>query len=377
MPRVNGYAALEARGQLVPFVFDRRDVKPHDVAVDIAFCGICHSDIHQARDEWTGDAIFPMVPGHEIVGTVRTIGASVTKFTVGDTVGVGTFVDSCRTCDNCRAGLEQYCIPGNSQTYNGHEQDGKTPTRGGYSNAVVVDENYVLRMPPALPIHAAAPLLCAGITLYSPLRHWRVGPGSRVGVIGLGGLGNVGVKLARAMGADVSVFSHSPRKRDEALRLGATRYHVMPDMELFEQLKQSFDVILNTVSVPIDWNRYVELLRLDGTMVIVGIPASPVPMEAMPLIQARRCVAGSGTGGVAETQEMLDFCAAHHIISDVEVVRIQDVNDAWNRVVNNEVHGRLVIDMASLPAPGLDEAAVTDIGLGPGPAPGWWRRAQE
>lgn len=376
MPRVNGYAALEARGRLVLFAFDRRDVRPHDVAIDITFCGICHSDIHQARDEWT-DSAFPMVPGHEIVGIVRRVGASVTRFKVGDTVGVGTFVDSCRACDNCRAGLEQYCIPGNSQTYNGTEQDGKTPTRGGYSNHIVVDEHYVLRMPPSLAPQGAAPLLCAGITVYSPLRHWKVGPGSRVGIIGLGGLGNVAVKLARAMGAEVTVFSHSQRKRDEALRLGAKRFYVMPNLDVAEELKYGLDLIVNTVSVPLEWSRYVELLRLDGTMVIVGIPGSPAPVEAMPLIGARRCVAGSGTGGIAETQEMLDFCAAHNIVSDVEVVRIQEVNEAWNRVVSNDVRGRLVIDMASLPAPGLDEEAVTDIGLGPGPAPGWWRRAQE
>ena len=376
MPRVNGYAALEARGRLVLFAFDRREVRPHDVAIDIAFCGICHSDIHQARDEWT-DSAFPMVPGHEIVGRVRRVGAAVTKFAVGDTVGVGTFVDSCRTCVSCQAGLEQYCIPGNSQTYNGTEQDGKTPTRGGYSNAIVVDEGYVFRMPPSLPPHAAAPLLCAGVTLYSPLRHWKAGPGSRVGIIGLGGLGNIGVKLARAMGAEVTVFSHSPKKRDDAKRMGATHYYVMPDLERFDELKHTYDLIINTVSVPIDWNRYLEMLRVDGTLVIVGIPPQPVPIEAMPIVQARRCVAGSGTGGIAETQEMLDFCAAHNIVSDVEVVRIQDVNEAWDRVVSNDVRGRLVIDMASLPAPGLDEEAVTDIGLGPGPAPGWWRRAQE
>ena len=376
MPRVNGYAALKARDRLVLFAFDRRDPHPHDVAIDIKYCGICHSDIHQARDEWT-DSSFPMVPGHEIVGVVRSVGAAVTRFKTGDIVGVGTFVDSCRKCDNCRAGFEQYCIPGNSQTYNGNEQDGKTPTRGGYSNAIVVDENYVFRMPATLSMAGSAPLLCAGITMYSPLRHWKAGPGKRVGIIGLGGLGNVGVKLAHAMGADVTVFSHSPKKRDEALRLGANRCFVMPDMERFEELQHSLDLIINTVSVPIDWSRYVELLRLDATMVIVGIPPAPVPVEAMPLISARRCIAGSGTGGLAETQEMLDFCAAHNITSDVEVVRIQDVNASWDRVVNNDVRGRLVIDMASLPAPGLNDEAITDRGFGPGPAPGWWRRAQE
>lgn len=376
MPRVNGYAALEARGRLVLFAFDRREVRPHDVAIDIAYCGICHSDIHQARDEWT-DSAFPMVPGHEVVGIVRGVGSSVTKFAFGDTVGVGTFVDSCRKCDNCRAGLEQYCIPGNSQTYNGTEQDGKTPTRGGYSNAIVVDENYVFRMPPSLALPGAAPLLCAGITMYSPLRHWKAGPGSRVGIIGLGGLGSIGVKLARAMGAEVSVFSHSPRKREEALRLGAAHYYVMPDTERFAELQHRFDLILNTVSVPIDWSRYAELLRLNGTLVVVGIPPSPVPVEAMPIIQSRRSIAGSGTGGLAETQEMLDFCAAHDIVCDVEIVRIQDVNAAWDRVVKSDVRGRLVIDMTSLPAPGLNDEAITDRGLGPGAAPGWWRRAQE
>ena len=347
MPTVQGYAALTAKARLTPFRFERRTPKPHDVAIEIKYCGICHSDIHQARDEWTG-SIFPMVPGHEIAGIVTSVGSDVTMFAVGDRVGVGCFVDSCRECANCKAGVEQYCTPGNSQTYNGLERDGVTPTMGGYSGAIVVDENYVLRMPNSIPLDAGAPLLCAGITLYSPLRHWKAGPGTRVGIIGLGGLGHMGVKIASTMGADVTVFSHSARKRDEAIRLGAHHFCVTNDAEALTPLAQTFDLLINTVSVALDWNLYLNMLRLDGSMVVVGIPEAPVPLAAMPLVQARRRVAGSGIGSIAETQEMLDFCSRHSILADIELVKIQDVNEAWEWVIKGDVRSRFVIDMASL-----------------------------
>jgi uncharacterized zinc-type alcohol dehydrogenase-like protein len=347
MPTVHGYAALAAKARLTPFRFERRVPRPHDVAIDIKYCGICHSDIHQARDEWTG-SIFPMVPGHEIAGIVTAVGSGATLFAVGDRVGVGAFIDSCRECANCKAGVEQYCMPGNSQTYNGLERDGITPTMGGYSKSIVVDENYVLRMPKNVPLDAGAPLLCAGITVYSPLRHWKAGPGTRVGVIGLGGLGHVAVKIARAMGADVTVFSHSARKRDEAIRLGAHHFCLTQDAETLTPLAQTFDLLINTVSVALDWNLYLNLLRVDGSMVVVGLPEARVPVAAMPLVQARRRVAGSGLGGIAETQEMLDFCSRHNILADIERVKIQQVNEAWDRVVKGDVRSRFVIDMDSL-----------------------------
>ena len=348
MPKASGYAALSADAQLTPFAFDRRDPRPHDVAIDITYCGICHSDIHQARNEWKGDSIYPMVPGHEIAGFVTGVGSAVTRFKVGDAVGVGCFVDSCRACANCTAGFEQYCVETPTLTYNGRERDGVTPTMGGYSNAIVVDEHYVLRMPGNLRLEAAAPLLCAGITLYSPLRHWKVGTGTRVGIIGLGGLGHVGVKIACAMGAEVTVFSHTPRKRDEAMRLGAHHFHVSSHPEVFTTLQQTFDLVINTVSVATDWNQYLELVRLDGTMVVVGIPQAPVPLTAQSLLGARRRLAGSAIGSIAETQEMLDFCGQHAIVADIEVIPIHEVNDAWRRILASDVRYRFVIDMASL-----------------------------
>jgi uncharacterized zinc-type alcohol dehydrogenase-like protein len=348
MPKVSGYAALSAEAPLRPFAFDRRDPRPHDVAIDIKYCGICHSDIHQARNEWTGDSIYPMVPGHEIAGVVTRVGASVTKFKVGDAVGVGCFVDSCRACANCKAGVEQYCVETPTLTYNGRERDGVTATMGGYSNAIVVDEHYVLRMPANLPLDAAAPLLCAGITLYSPLRHWKAGPGSRVAIVGLGGLGHMGVKIAHAMGAEVAVFSQTPGKRDEAIRLGAQHFHVSSQPEVFTALEQTFDLVINTVSAAIDWSQYLGLLRLDGTMVVVGIPQAPVSLSAQPLLKARRRLAGSAIGGIAETQEMLDFCGQHRLPADIELVSIQQVNQAWKRVLASDVRYRFVIDMDTI-----------------------------
>ncbi|HEY6359193.1 MAG TPA: NAD(P)-dependent alcohol dehydrogenase, partial [Vicinamibacterales bacterium] len=293
MPRTHGYAALSARSPLAPFAFDRRDPRPHDVAIDIKYCGICHSDIHQVRNEWTGDSIYPMVPGHEIAGVVTGVGTDVTRFTIGDPVGVGCFVDTCRVCVSCQAGLEQYCVAPPTFTYNGIERDGVTPTMGGYSNAIVVDENYVLRMPPSLPLDAAAPLLCAGITLYSPLRHWKTGPGTRVGIIGLGGLGHMGVKIARALGAEVTVFSRSRRKHDDAMRLGAHHFHVTSRPDALATLERTFDLIINTASAAVDWSQYLKMLRVDGSMVVVGIPETPVSLAAQPLIQGRRSLAGS------------------------------------------------------------------------------------
>jgi uncharacterized zinc-type alcohol dehydrogenase-like protein len=344
-----GYAAGRASAPLEPFAFERRAPGPHDVAIDIKYCGICHSDIHQVRDEWGGSR-FPMVPGHEIVGVVSRVGEAVTKYQVGDRVGVGCFVDSCGECDSCRRGLEQFCLVHCSFTYNSTERDGTTPTYGGYSERVVVKEDYVLRIPDGLPLDAAAPLLCAGITLYSPLRHWNAGPGKRVAIIGLGGLGHMGVKLAHALGAEVTVLSHSLKKQDDAKRLGADRYYATSDPETFVTLRGSFDLIVNTVSAPMDWNAYLNLLKVDGALVVVGIPDADVPIGAASLVQGRRTLAGSMIGGIAETQEMLDFCGTHNIVSDIELTTIQSVNEAYERVLGSDVRYRFVIDIGSLNA---------------------------
>ena len=343
--RTKGYAAASVGAPLTPFSFERRDVRPNDVVIDIKFCGICHSDIHQARDEWGGSE-FPMVPGHEIAGTVASVGSAVTKFKIGDRVGVGCFVDSCRSCENCKAGLEQYCT-GIVPTYNGREKDG-TPTMGGYSERVVVDENYTLRIPGNLSLDAAAPLLCAGITLYSPLKHWHAGPGKKVAIVGLGGLGHMGVKLAHALGAEVTVLSQSLSKEADGKRLGADHYFATSSAETFEKLAGTFDLIINTVSAALDWNQYLSLLKVDGTMVVVGIPDQAIPIAAFGLVAGRRSLAGSAIGGIAETQEMLDFCGKHDITSDIEVVDVQEVNAAYERVLKSDVRYRFVIDMASL-----------------------------
>ena len=303
------YAAASAKALLAPFTIERREPGPHDVLIDILFCGICHSDIHQARDEW-GGSIFPMVPGHEIVGKVARIGSHVKKWKVGDVVGVGCFVDSDRVCEACKAGEEQFCEKGASFTYNGLEQDGKTPTYGGYSTRITVDENYVLRIPAGIPLEQAAPLLCAGITTYSPLRHFGVKAGDSVAVVGLGGLGHMGVKLAKAMGAKVTVLSHSPRKREDALRLGADDFIATHDADVFEKNAKRFNFILDTVSAQHDYNAYLGLLKRDGTMILVGVP-EPSPLAAPSLIAQRRRLAGSFIGGIRETQEMLDFCGQH------------------------------------------------------------------
>lgn len=344
---VKGYAAANAQAPLSPFSFNRREPNANDVLIDIKFCGICHSDIHQARDEWGGSK-FPMVPGHEIAGVVSRVGNKVTKFRVGDQVGVGCFVDSCRRCHSCEAGLEQYCKEGMTGTYNATERDGKTPTYGGYSSQIVVDENYVLRMPANLPLDAAAPLLCAGITLYSPLVHWKAGPGKKVAIIGLGGLGHMGVKIASRLGAEVTVLSQSLKKAEDAKRMGAKHCYATSDASTFEKLENSFDLIINTVSAPMDWNLYLNLLKVDGSMVVVGIPERQIPIGAFSLVMGRRSLAGSLIGGIKETQEMLDFCGKHKLVCDIEKIPVSGINEAYERVVKSDVRYRFVIDLATL-----------------------------
>jgi uncharacterized zinc-type alcohol dehydrogenase-like protein len=342
------YAAPSAKAALAPWSIERREPGPHDVLIDILYCGVCHSDIHQARDEW-GGSIFPMVPGHEIIGPVAKVGGQVKKWKPGHIVGVGCFVDSCRRCEACRAGEEQYCEPGMTLTYNGYERDGKTPTYGGYSTQITVDENYVLNIPKGIPLERAAPLLCAGITTYSPLRHYGLKEGDRLGVVGLGGLGHMAVKFGHAMGAHVTVLSHSPGKRDDALKLGADDFLVTKDEATFKEHAGRFDFILDTVSATHNYNAYLGLLRRDGIMVLVGVP-EPTPLSATALIMKRKRLAGSLIGGIRETQEMLDFCAANGIAADVEVIPIQDVNEAYERMLKNDVRYRFVIDLASLKA---------------------------
>jgi uncharacterized zinc-type alcohol dehydrogenase-like protein len=344
--RTAAYAATGPSAALGPFAFDRREPRPHDVLVDILYCGVCHSDIHQARDEW-GGSIFPMVPGHEIVGTVVRTGAEVRKWKAGDTVGVGVFVDSCRECEACRAGEEQYCEREMTPTYNGHERDGSSPTYGGYSEHIVVDEHYVLRIPQGMALDATAPLLCAGITTYSPIRHFGVQGGERAAVVGLGGLGHMAVKFLNALGAHVTVLSHSPGKLKDAARLGADDFVVTAADDAFITNARRFDFILDTVSAAHDYNDYLKLLRRDGTMVLVGLP-DPSPLDAGSLAAGRRRLAGSVIGGIRETQEMLDFCATHGIACDIEVIPIQQVNEAFERTLRSDVRYRFVIDIASL-----------------------------
>jgi uncharacterized zinc-type alcohol dehydrogenase-like protein len=350
MSTCKGYAAVKPKAPLGAYRFERREPREHDVVIDIKYCGICHSDIHQARDEWSEyqeEAIFPMVPGHEIAGIVIAVGSKVSKYKVGDKVGVGCYVDSCRTCPECKAGMEQYCSVQTVWTYNGRDQQG-APTYGGYSDRIVADENYVLRMPGNLPLEQCAPLLCAGITLYSPLRHWKAGPGKKVAIIGLGGLGHMGVKLAHAMGADVTVLSQSLKKQADGKRLGADHFYATSDPETFTKLAGTFDLILNTVSAQIDWSQYLDLLKLDGTMVVVGLPEKDIPVGAFALTSRRRSIAGSQIGGIHEIQEMLDFCSQHKIACDIEMIPIQKVNEAYERVLKSDVRYRFVIDMASL-----------------------------
>jgi uncharacterized zinc-type alcohol dehydrogenase-like protein len=338
---------MTAGADLVPYQFDRRELGAHDVALDIAYSGICHSDIHQAREEW-GDALFPMVPGHEIAGTVTKVGSAVTKFKVGDLIGVGVFVDSCRVCENCKAGLEQYCLDGMTGTYNSYERDGTTLAMGGYSNYFVVNEDYAVHIPSHLPLQGVAPLLCAGITLYSPIKHWNVGPGKKVAVMGLGGLGHMGVKFAVAMGADVTVLSHSPHKQADALAMGAHHFISTQDDAVFAAHEKKFDVILNTISAEIDINQYLSLLKLNGTLVVIGLPGKPYALQVGALLGARRSIGGSMIGGIAELQEMLDFCGKHNIVSDVEVIKPDYINAAYKRTVASDVKYRFVIDTSAL-----------------------------
>lgn len=341
------YAVMEAKKPLVPYEFDRRELGAHDVALDIAYAGICHSDIHQAREEW-GPAIFPMVPGHEIAGTVTSIGSSVTKFKVGDKIGVGVFVDSCRTCENCKQGLQQYCLEGMTGTYNQLERDGKTVAMGGYSNYFVINEDYAVHIPANLPLEGVAPLLCAGITLYSPIKHWNVGPGKKVAVMGLGGLGHMGVKFAVAMGAEVTVLSHSPHKKDDALAMGAHHFIATNDDSVFAAHAKTFDVILNTVSAELDINKYVSLLKLDGTLVVIGLPGKPYTVHVGSLLDGRRSIAGSMIGGIPQLQEMLNFCGEKSIVSDVEVIKADYINEAYERTVASDVKYRFVIDASTI-----------------------------
>ncbi len=343
---VRGYAAQDAVTPLNPFTFQRRDVGDHDVLIDIRYCGVCHSDIHQVRDEW-GGSIFPMVPGHEIVGTIARVGSRVTKFKVGDIAGVGCFVDSCRQCTSCKEGLEQYCDSGMIGTYNAREKDG-TPTYGGYSSSIVTDEHYTLHIPAALPLEGVAPLLCAGITTYSPLKHWNVGPGHRIGVLGLGGLGHMAVKFSAAFGAEVTMLSTSASKEADAKRLGAHHFVLTSDQAQMKNLAGHFDFILNTVSAPLNLNAYLNLLKRDGTMILVGAPPKPAEIQGFSLIMRRRRIVGSLIGGIAETQEMLDYCGTHNIVSDVEVIPIQQINTAYDRMLKADVRYRFVIDMATL-----------------------------
>ena len=343
---VAAYAAPSAKAPLEPTTIERPEIGPDDVSIDIKFSGICHSDIHQAREEWF-TSIFPMVPGHEIAGVVTAVGANVTRFSPGDRVGVGVFVDSCGECVNCQKDLGNYCLKGFVPTYNGRHYDG-TPSYGGYSKHIVVDQRYVLHIPEGLSLEEAAPLLCAGITTYSPLRTWGAGPGKKVAIIGLGGLGHMGVKHAHAMGADVTLISHSPGKKDDAMRLGAHHFLLMSDKEAMNAAKGTFDLIINTVSATLDIDAMMRLLATDGTLVCVGLPDKPLSVSTFTLVERRLRLAGSNIGGIGETQEMLDFCAEHGYGSDVEVVRADEINDAWERVVNSDVRYRFVIDASTI-----------------------------
>lgn len=343
-----GYGATNARESLSKLDFQRRDPRADDVQIDILYCGVCHSDLHTVRNEW-GNTVYPVVPGHEIIGRVTAIGSAVTRFKAGDLVGVGCMVDSCQHCSACAEGLEQYCENGFVGTYNGEEMHTGGMTYGGYSSNIVVRDKFVLRIPENLDPAGAAPLLCAGITTYSPLRQWKVGPGQKVGIVGLGGLGHMGIKLAHAMGAHVVLFTTSPGKREDAKRLGADEAVVSKNADEMQAHKSSFDFILNTVAAPHPLDPFIELLKRDGTMTLVGAPASPHPSpQVFNLIFARRRLAGSLIGGIAETQEMLDFCGERRIVSDIEMIHIQDINTAYERMLKSDVKYRFVIDMASL-----------------------------
>ncbi|NDK57442.1 NAD(P)-dependent alcohol dehydrogenase [Pontibacter fetidus] len=347
MSQAKAYAAFDPSSPLGPWNFERREVGEHDVQIEIKYCGVCHSDLHQVRNEW-GGAMYPLVPGHEIVGVVTKVGSKVKKFKEGDLAGVGCFVDSCRECHSCKEGLEQYCEVQNVGTYSSYERDGKTITYGGYSSHIVVDENYTLKVPKKLDLARTAPLLCAGITTYSPIMQWQIGKGHRVGIVGLGGLGHMAVKIAAAKGADVTVLSTSPNKEQDARDLGAHNFAVTKDPETLKQLRNSFDFIIDTVSAPHDYNLYLSMLKRDGTMILLGAPPEPSPVAGFSLIARRKRLAGSMIGGIPETQEMLDFCAEHNIMSDIELIPISEINNAYERMLRSDVKYRFVIDMASL-----------------------------
>jgi uncharacterized zinc-type alcohol dehydrogenase-like protein len=347
MIQAKAYAAQSANSPLAPYSFERRDPGPLDVQIEILFCGICHSDIHTVRSEW-GPATYPCVPGHEIVGRVVKVGNQVKKFKEGDLAGVGCMVDSCRTCVHCQAGFEQFCINGATFTYNSPDKKSGGITWGGYSSSIVVDEAFTLKISDKLDLAATAPLLCAGITTYSPLHHWKVGKGQKVGIVGLGGLGHMGVKFAAAMGADVVLFTTSPGKTQDALKLGAKEVVISKNEDEMKKHAGSFDFILDTVAAKHDINAYLGLLKLDGSLVLVGVPEKPLEFSVFSLIFPRRHLSGSLIGGIAETQEMLDFCAEHGIVSDIEMTPIQKVNEAYERVIKSDVKYRFVIDMKSL-----------------------------
>jgi len=346
MRTVNAYAAPSATEPLVPITIERRDVGASDVLIAIRYAGICHSDIHTVRGEW-GAITYPQVVGHEIVGEVVEVGADVTKHAVGDRVGVGCMVNSCRECENCLAGMENYCLKGNTGTYAAVDRDG-TITQGGYSTHIVVDEDFVLRLPESIPYEAAAPLLCAGVTTYSPLTHWKVGPGSQVAVVGMGGLGHMAVKIAAALGAEVTVLSQTTAKEADSLAFGAKRHLATKDPAVLKELRNSFDLIINTVSAPLNLDAYLGLLRLDGTMVNVGAPPEALPLHVFTLFRNRRSFAGSSIGSIAETQEMLDFCAEHGIAPETELISADRINEAYERVLASDVRYRFVIDTATL-----------------------------
>ena len=347
MASTKSYAAQDATTPLAPFTINRRDPKPHDVQIDIKYCGVCHSDLHFARNDW-GMTVYPIVPGHEIVGVVTAVGDHVKKFKVGDLAAIGCLVDCCRECANCQDGLEQYCSNGWVGTYGGMEKDGSGATHGGYSKQILAHEDFVLSISDKQPLEAIAPLLCAGITTYSPLRHWKIGKGHKVGILGLGGLGHMGVKLAVSMGAEVTMLSHTPSKEADAKRLGAHKFVLTSDEEQVKSVAGYFDFILDTVSAPHDYNLYLGMLKTNGNMVCVGVPPPGEPVAPFNLIFQRRSLAGSLIGGLPETQEMLDYCAEHNIVSDVEVIAMKDINEAYERMLKGDVRYRFVIDMETL-----------------------------
>ncbi len=347
MPVTKSYAVQNNTSPLAPWDLNRREPGDKDVQFDILFCGVCHSDIHQVKNEW-GGSVYPMVPGHEIVGKVVKVGKGVTKFKVGDTVGVGCFVDSCRVCDNCKEGQEQYCSKGHSATYNGYEQDKVTPTYGGYSKSIVVNEDFVLQVSDKLSLDAVAPLLCAGITTYSPLRYWKVGKGHKVAVAGLGGLGHMAVKFAVSFGAEVTVLSTSANKEADAKKLGAHKFVVTKNPDELKSVTGYFDFIIDTISAPHDYASYLSLLKTNGVQICVGAPPTPAEIHVFNLIGGRKSLAGSLVGGLPETQEMLDYCAEHNLVSDIELINIKDIDASYERMLKGDVKYRFVIDMATL-----------------------------